>query len=399
MDLRYTPDELAFRDEVRTFFREALPKDLRRKVMLGQRWAAEDMRQWHRILDAKGWAAPQWAPEWGGTGWTPVQHYIFKEELFLAPAPEPYPQNIELVGPVLIAFGTEEQKRHFLPRVRNLDYWFCQGFSETAAGSDLASLKMRTERDGDHYVLNGQKVWTSSAHRSNWMFALVRTQSGVKKQAGITYLLIDMATPGITVRPIITLDGDHYTNEVFFDNVRVPVANRIGEENKGWDYAKFLLGNERLGIARIGLTKDRIRRAKQIAGQVMDGERALGDTQRFRERLAAIEVELKALEITNMRVAADLKKGAGAAASSGPVLKLKGTELQQLATEMVLEAAGPHAWPQQSARMRAQDSVALIGPEWSATAAPNYFFYRAVTIYGGTSEIQRNILAKSVLGL
>ena len=398
MDMQMTRADIAFRDEVRTFFRDALPKDIRDKMVMGQRYSAEDLARWHRILDDKGWAAPQWTPEWGGTTWSPVQHYIFKEELQMAPAPDPLGQNINLVGPVIIAFGTEEQKKFFLPKLRRLDIWFCQGFSEPGAGSDLASLKMRAVRDGDHYVINGQKVWTSQAHRSNWMFGLVRTDPDVKKQKGITYLLIDMKTPGIEVRPIVTLDGDHYTNEVFFDNVRVPVSNIIGEENKGWNYAKFLLGNERVGVARVGLSKGRIMRAKELAALVDDGGRPLSESPRFRERLALIEVELKALEMTNMRLVAAMLSGKGDAGVMGPVLKLKGSELQQYTTEALMEIAGPHIYPRQTELIKG-NSEPPIGPDWAATAAPNYFFARAATIYGGTTEVQHNILAKAVLGL
>ena len=398
MDMRMTAEDLAFRNEVSTFFRENLPKDIHDKIALGQRYSVEDLKRWHRILDDKGWAAPQWQPEWGGMTWSPVQHYIFKEEMQLAHAPDPLGQNINLVGPVIQAFGTEEQKKFFLPKTRRLDIWFCQGFSEPGSGSDLASLKMRAIRDGDHYVINGQKVWTSQAHRSDWMFGLVRTDPDAKKQKGITYLLIDMKTPGIQVRPIITLDGDHYTNEVFFDNVRVPVANTIGEENKGWNYAKFLLGNERVGVARVGLSKSKILAAKELAKQVNDDGRPLSENPRFRERVAAIEVELKALEMTNMRLVAAMRTGKGDASIMGPVLKLKGSELQQQTTEVLLEVAGPHTYPRQTALLRG-NSEPPIGPDWAATAAPNYFFARAATIYGGTTEVQHNILAKAQLGL
>jgi len=399
MDMHLTKEEIAFRDEVRAFFRTALPKDIHQRMVMGQRYTKDDLHRWHQILDDKGWAAPMWAPEWGGTNWSPVQQYIFKEELQRTPAPDPLGQNINLVGPVIIAFGTEEQKKFFLPKTRRLDIWFCQGFSEPGAGSDLAALKMRAIRDGDHYVINGQKVWTSQAHRSNWMFGLVRTDPEAKKQKGITYLLIDMKTPGIEVRPIITLDGDHYTNEVFFDNVRVPVANRIGEENKGWDYAKFLLGNERLGIARVGMSKSRIARAKELAAQVVEDGQPLADNARFREKLAMLEVELKALEITNMRLVAEMKKGSAQAGSTGAILKLKGSDLQQLTLEALMEVAGPHVYPKQNDYVRGGTKEPPIGPDWAATAAPNYFFGRAATIYGGTSEVQHNILAKAVLGL
>src|SRR5215813_12043797 len=307
MDLRYTPEELKFRDEVRKFFREAQPAPIRRKMELGQRLSKDDIVTWQRILNAKGWAVPHWPVEWGGTGWGPVKNYLFKEEMQLAPAPDPLSFNVSMVGPVLIAFGNEEQKRHFLPRVANLDYWFCQGFSEPGAGSDLASLRTSATRDGEHYVVNGQKIWTSRAHNADWMFCLVRTDRAAKLQQGISYLLIDMRTPGLTVRPISTIDGEHHFNEVFFDNVRVPAENLVGEENKGWTYAKYLLGNERAGIARIGASKYRVQRAKQLAAQVMVGDRSLAESERFREKVALLEVELKALEITQMRVVANAR--------------------------------------------------------------------------------------------
>ena len=400
MDLRLTPEEFAFRDDVRAFFRQALPAPIRRKMELGQRQSKEDIVTWQRILNAKGWAVPHWPVEWGGTGWTPVQNYIFKEEMQLAPAPDPLAFNVSMVGPVIIAFGNEAQKRHFLPKVANLDYWFCQGFSEPGAGSDLASLRTSARRDGEHYVVNGQKIWTSRAHNADWMFCLVRTDANVKPQLGISYLLIEMKTPGLTVRPIPTIDGEHHFNEVFFDDVRVPVANLIGEENKGWTYAKYLLGNERTGIARVGASKYRIQKAKELASSVMIGDTPLSQTERFREKVAAIEVELKALEITQMRVvsrAASLPKGVQDPASS--VLKLKGTELQQAATEILMEVAGANAMALQSEHLWGIATDEPIGPEWSATVAPDYFYTRAASIYGGSNEIQKNVIAKRILGL
>ncbi len=400
MDLRFTPQELAFRDEVRAFFREALPASIRRKMALGQRPSKADIVTWQRILNDKGWAVPHWPVEWGGQDWSPVQNYIFKEEMQLAPAPDPLAFNVSMVGPVLIAFGTEAQKRRFLPKVANLDYWFCQGFSEPGAGSDLASLRTSARREGDHYVVNGQKIWTSRAHQADWMFCLVRTDPAAKPQSGISYLLIDMQTPGLTIRPIPTIDGEHHFNEVFFDDVRVPLENLVGEENKGWTYAKYLLGNERTGIARVGASKQRILKAKQLAATIVIGDRTLADTERFREKVAAIEVELKALEITQLRVvsnARNLPRGVQDPASS--VLKLKGTELQQAATEILMEVAGAHAMAFQSEHLWGTATDESIGPEWAATVAPDYFYTRASSIYGGSNEIQRNVIAKRLLGL
>jgi len=399
MELRFTETEIAFRHEVREFFRQALPDDIRRKCVLGQRLSKEELQRWTRILHGRGWATPAWAPEWGGTGWTAVQQYIFKEELHMAPAPEPLSFNVNMIGPTLIAFGTEEQKRHFLPKIATLDYWFCQGFSEPGAGSDLASLRTAAQREGEDYVINGQKLWTSTAHHANWCFLLVRTDPQAKKQQGITYLLMDMKSAGITVRPIITLDGHHETNELFLENVRVPVANRLGEENRGWDYAKYLLGHERSGIARVGVSKMRVRRARELAARVMHGGRPLAEDPRFRERVSALEIELKALEITQMRLIAESTRAAsGKPDPKASILKLKGSELQQAATELLLEVAGPEAieFDGQFVRgLRDGDEEA----DWARAIAPNHYWVRHVSIVGGSNEIQRNILAKAVLGL
>jgi len=399
MDLRFTDEEIAFRDEVRHFFRTALPPDIARKCLFGQRLSREELVRWTRILFARGWATPAWSPEWGGTGWSAVKQYIFKEELHMAPAPEPLSFNVNMIGPVLIAFGTEAQKRHFLPRIARLDDWFCQGFSEPGAGSDLASLRTQARLEGDHYIVNGQKLWTSTAHHANWCFLLVRTDPAVKKQAGITYLLMDMQSPGITVRPITTIDGYHETNEMFLENVRIPVVNRIGEENKGWDYAKYLLGHERSGIARVGISKMRVQRAKDLAARIPAGDGMLGEDTGFRERVAALEVELKALELTQMRVIAEgatVTKGRPDPKSS--ILKLKGSELQQAATELLLEVAG-YAAMEFDLPFLSGAAMSESGVDWAATIAPNHYWVRHVSIVGGSNEIQRNILAKSVLGL
>jgi alkylation response protein AidB-like acyl-CoA dehydrogenase len=400
MDLRFTDQELAFREEVRQFFRTALPLDVRKKCVLGQRLSKEELQRWTRILHHRGWATPAWASEWGGTGWSPVQQYIFKEELHMAPAPEPLSFNVNMIGPVLIAFGSEAQKRRFLPSIARLDYWFCQGFSEPGAGSDLASLRTAALRDGDHYVVNGQKLWTSTAHHADWCFLLVRTDPGAKKQQGITYLLMDMKTPGITVRPIVTIDGHHETNEMFLQDVRVPVANRIGEENKGWDYAKYLLGHERSGIARVGISKMRVQRAKELATRISSGGGTLAADPGFRQRVALLEIELKALEITQMRL---ISASATSSASGKPdpktsILKMKGSELQQAATQLLLETAGYEAMECDRAFLR---GAAEPGSpqEWALTIAPNHYWARHVSIVGGSNEIQRNILAKTVLGL
>jgi pimeloyl-CoA dehydrogenase large subunit len=401
MDLRFTPEEIAFRDEVRAFIRDQLPADTRRRCVLEQRLSKSDIVDWQRALNRRGWAVPHWPAEWGGLDWTPTQLYIFREELQSAPAPEPLSFNVNMVGPVIITFGTPAQKERFLPRIRNLDWWFCQGFSEPGSGSDLASLRTAAKRDGDHYVINGQKIWTSKAQYADWMFCLVRTDPDApKRQDGITYLLIDMKTPGITVRPILTIDRQHHFNEVFFDDVRVPVGNRIGEENKGWSYAKYLLSNERGGQPRVGVSKYRVRRAKDLAREIMVGGRPLAEDPRFREKVAALEVELKALEMTQMRViAAARNRAAGTADPASSILKIKGTELQQATTELLMEVAGPFAAADQPDLVRGMRDDVPFGPDWAAATAPNYFFWRELTIAGGSTEIQKNIVSKGVLGL
>ena len=310
MDLRFTPEENAFREEVRAFFAENLDPAVREKLKSRDYAGKADLVAWTRILNAHGWGAPHWPVEYGGTGWDPMRQYIFLEELQKFPAPQPLAFGVNMVGPVIYTFGSKAQKERFLPRIRNLDDWWCQGFSEPGSGSDLASLKTRAIRDGDHYVVNGQKTWTTMAQHADWIFCLVRTDIAAKKQEGISFLLIDMKTPGIEVRPIVTMDGGAEVNEVFLTDVRVPVENLVGEENKGWDYAKFLLGNERTNIARIGVSKQRIARIRELAALEFADGRPLIEDERFRERLAAIEIDLKALEMTQLRVvAADAKRG------------------------------------------------------------------------------------------
>jgi len=399
MDLRYTPEENKFRDEVRGWLKQSLPADLKKKIMLGVRPSKEDVVRWMRILNKQGWAAPSWPVEYGGTGWDATQLYIFKEEMQQAFAPEPLGMNVNLAGPVIAAFGTDEQKKEFLPKIRNCDVWFCQGFSEPGAGSDLASLKTTAVQDGDEYVVNGTKLWTSNAHRADWMFALVRTDPNAKKQKGISYLLIDMKTPGITLNPVITMDGDRWCNQEFFDNVRVPVKNRIGEENKGWGYAKYLLGHERVNFGKVGATKARIGLAKGLATKVMQNGKPLSEDEQFREKLAAIEVELKALEITNMQVVASMKKDTEHRQDpKAALLKIKGGELYQMATEILMQVAGPHAMARQTGYLKGETDEP-VGPDYAATTSHNYYMMRERTIAGGSTEVQHNIIAKGILGL
>ena len=396
MDLNFTDEERAFRQEIREFLTQSLPDDLRQKMIERRHLSKEDTVRWQRILNARGWAVPNWPFEYGGQKWTPAQRYIFQEEMALAHAPEGSPFNVNMIGPVICAFGTPQQKAKFLHRIANIDDWWCQGFSEPGAGSDLASLKTSARREGEVYIVNGQKIWTTQAQHADWMFALVRTDNTGKKQQGITFLLIDMKSPGLTVRPIETIDGEHDANEVFFDDVHVPVDNRIGEEGKGWDYAKHLLGNERSGIARIGLSKERLSQLRHLEAKISAQSMLTGEERaRLRRKLAEVEVELRALELTQLRVVAADAHGGGANAAAS-ILKVKGTELQQKMTELTMELVGPAglAMPvhRQGSNMGDDDG-------WIEAAAPFYFTMRKVSIFGGSNEIQKNIVAKSVLGL
>ncbi len=400
MDLGFSAAEIEFRDEVRAFIRAALPEDVRRKLVDGRHPSKQEIVGWQRILNRKGWAVPHWPREWGGTDWTPVQQYIFQDELQQAPAPSPLPFNVSMVGPVIAAFGSEVQKRRFLPRAANLDDWWCQGFSEPGAGSDLASLRTSAKLQGGHYLVNGQKTWTTLAQHADWIFCLVRTDPQAKKQEGISFLLIDMKSPGIAVRPIVTIDGGSEVNEVFLDDVRVPLENLVGEVNKGWDYAKFLLGNERTGIARVGVSKERLRRIKELASLERVGDRRLIDDERFREKLAAVEVEIKALEMTQLRVvAAEARREKGRPDPASSILKIKGSEIQQATTELLMEVAGPYAMPCPPGQDEPGWNEPPIGPDWAGAVAPTYFNWRKISIYGGSNEIQKNIIAKAILGL
>jgi alkylation response protein AidB-like acyl-CoA dehydrogenase len=401
MDLRFSAEELAFRDELRAFYRDNLPGDLREKMRLGDSPDKEDTIRWQRILNERHWAAYSWPKEWGGPGWTPVQRMMFLEENQLAPAPDMQVFNVTMIGPVLIQFGTQEQKKRFLPRAANVDDWWCQGFSEPGAGSDLAALKTAARRDGDDYVVNGQKIWTSTAHMADWCFCLVRTDPHApKRQEGISFLLIDMKTPGITVRPIVSIDGTHHLNEVFFDDVRVPGDMRVGAENKGWDVAKFLLGNERTGIARLGRSKERLRFAKEAAREVREGGRPLAEDHEFRRRVAQLEVDITALELTQLRVvSAHDKAREGKPDPLSSVLKVKGTELLQATSELVMDVGGPLSMPDWALELEALSNEPELGPSWATDATRSYLMLRAASIYGGTNEIMKNIVSKAVLGL
>jgi alkylation response protein AidB-like acyl-CoA dehydrogenase len=385
MKLALTAEEAAFRDELRTFYTTQIPEELRELVRQGSPLSREQMVTSHKILNDHGLAVPNWPVEWGGKDWTPTQHQIWLDEMQLACVPEPLNFNVKMVGPVIAEFGSQEIKERFLPPTANMDIWWCQGFSEPEAGSDLASLRTTAIRDGDTYVVNGQKTWTTLGQYADWIFCLVRTDpQAPKRQAGISFLLMDMKTPGITLRPIKTIDGGHEVNEVFFSDVRVPADQLVGEENQGWTYAKFLLGNERTGIAGVGRTKVRLAEVKKHAA-----ETGLLEDPLFAARLAEAENELLALELTQARVVSSSADGKPNPVSS--VLKLRGSQLQQVATELVVEVAGPDALP--------VDGDEIASPPWAQTSAPRYLNYRKTSIYGGSNEVQRNIIASTILGL
>lgn len=396
MHLHHSPDDLAFRDQVRAFLASHLPPELQNKVRKHLRLSKDDYVRWHRILAAKGWAAPGWPVEYGGAGWSAIQRHLFEEECALAGAPQVLPFGVNMVAPVIMAFSTQQQKDHYLPRILSGEDWWCQGYSEPGAGSDLAALKTSAVRDGDHYVVNGQKTWTTLAQHADMIFCLVRTDSGVRKQEGISFLLIDMHAPGVTVRPIAMLDEEHEVNEVFFDNVRVPVANLVGQENRGWTYAKYLLGHERTGIAAVGRSKRELAFVKRLALRERKRGKPLLDDPLFAAKVAALEIELMALEMTVLRVLARADAAPGPEAS---MLKIKGTEIQQALTELMVEAAGPMALPFDPAYLDGERGHSIAGDDEAAGLAPYYFNYRKTSIYGGSNEIQRNIVSQMILGL
>ena len=386
MDLNYSREEAAFRDEMRAWLQANLPADLRAKVAAYEHLSKEDLLRWHRILAKQGWVAPAWPKEWGGTGWNVVQRYIFEEELGYAGAPPLAPFGLAMCAPVLLRFGTEAQRKRFLPRIYNGEDFWCQGYSEPGSGSDLASLKTKAIRKGDHYLVSGQKIWTTLAHYAEWIFCLVRTDtSAEKRQEGISFLLVDMKSPGVTVRPLVLLDGGHEVNEVFFDEVKVPAENLVHEEGKGWTVAKFLLGHERMNTGRIGASKRELAKLKEFAAAQEKGGRPLIDDPRFRDRLSRLEVELMALEITNLRFLDRMRRTGQPPGADVSMLKIKGTEIQQGLTELMMQAVGPLA-------------IGSADP-FTAALAPRYGNYRKTTIYAGSNEIQRNIISKMTLGL
>jgi alkylation response protein AidB-like acyl-CoA dehydrogenase len=393
MDLDFTPEQQAFRADIRAWVAANLPADIAHKVHNGLRQSRDDLQRWARILGAKGWLGYGWPTEFGGPGWDAIERHLFEEECALAGAPRIVPFGPVMVAPVIMAFGSPEQQKRFLPGIASGEVWWSQGYSEPGSGSDLASVKTRAVREGDKYIVNGQKTWTTLGQYGEWIFCLVRTSTDGKPQTGISFLLIDMKSPGVTVRPIVLMDGEAEVNEVFFDNVEVPAENLVGEENKGWTYAKYLLGHERTGIAAVGRSKRELEFLKRIAGEEQVGGASLLQEPRYAAKVAELEIELMALEMTVLRVVSAQAQGKGPGPEAS-LLKVKGTEVQQRLTELMVEAIGPRALP---FRLDRFDNPAQ-GEEIDPLAA-YYFNYRKTSIYGGSNEIQKNIMSQMILGL
>ena len=398
MDLNFTAEEQAFREEIRAWVRANLPKDISHKVHNALRLEKDDMQRWAKILGKKGWHGWAWPKEFGGPGWNAVQRHLFEEECALAGAPRVVPFGPVMVAPVIMAFGSPEQQQRFLPGIMSGEVWWSQGYSEPGSGSDLASLKCRAERQGDKYIVNGQKTWTTLGQYGDWIFCLVRTSTEGKPQTGISFLLIDMKSPGITVRPIITLDGEHEVNEVWFDNVEVPAENLVGQENQGWTYAKYLLAHERTNIADVNRAKRELERLKRIARTERSGARPLIDDVRFRDQIALLEVDIVALEMMVLRVLS-AERGGKKALDVAALLKIRGSEIQQRYTELMMLASGPYSLPFIFEAMEAGWQGDYVGAMHCAPLASTYFNVRKTTIYGGSNEVQRNIVAQMTLGV
>ncbi len=394
MDTAFASEDLAFRDEVRTFFAQAYDEELDSRLSTPDpKVYKQAIVEWQKRLHEQGWIAPGWPAEYGGTGWDATKSYIFETERAAAGIRDVVPFGLKMVGPVIYTFGTDEQKQHFLPRILSSDDWWCQGYSEPGSGSDLASLKTKAERDGDDYVVNGAKIWTTYAQHADWIFCLVRTSSEGKKQEGISFLLIDMKTPGIKVNPIVSIDNHHSLNEVEFNNVRVPVANRIGEENKGWTYAKALLAHERTAIAEVADSKRKLEQVREFARAEVNGGKSLLADPLFQKRLSDVEIELMALEFTELRVLASVATG-GAPGAESSLLKIRGTEIQQAVQELRMEVAAYY-----QGAMPSELTAEALGHAFGREARQAYMYGRASTIYGGSNEVQKNVIAKAVLGL
>ncbi len=399
MNVNFSPEELAFQEEVRAFFRDEYPEDIRQLQESGAELRPEVQIRWQQLLNKKGWAGVNWPVEHGGTGWTPVQKYIYATEEANANAPVIVPFGLSMVGPVIYTFGNEEQKQRFLPDILASKVWWCQGYSEPGAGSDLASLKTRADLVGDHFVVNGTKTWTTLGQHADWIFCLARTNTDVaRRQEGISFILIDMKTPGVSVKPIILLDGTHEVNEIHFENVEVPVENLVGEEGKGWTYGKVLLQHERANIAGVARSRYRARSLRAQVERPVRGAAPLADDKNFMRRLAAVEVELKALEYTELRTLAAVASGKAPGPESS-ILKIKGTELQQAIDTLYVQAAGYYALPYVPQQYEPDFSGEAVGDGGETQSSLRYFNFRKASIYGGSNEIQKNIIAKHVLGL
>ncbi len=396
MDLTWNSEEIAFREEVQAFLRDKFPADLREKTFRHQRLKKEDYIRWHRLLAEHGWGAPNWPKEYGGTGWSAVKRLIFEIETFKAGAPRLLSFGLTMIGPVLMKFGSEAQKAKYLPRIITVEDWWCQGYSEPGSGSDLASLKTRAERVGDKYIINGQKTWTTLAHHADHMFCLCRTDPTAKAQRGISMILIDMRQPGVTVRPIKTLDGGKEVNEVWLENVEAPLENLVGEENQGWTYAKYLLGHERTGIAGIGHCHRELTILKSLAERTTASGESLSLNPRVRDDINRIEAKVLALEMLLLRVAANSEAGPGPEAS---ILKIRGSELQQDLARLQMQVAGADSWPYDPDWMHAEADFHGPGAEFSAAASAGYFDMRKTSIYGGTNEVQKGIIVKHIIGV
>ncbi len=395
MRITLTPGQIQFRDTVRSFLRDHLPAPLADKVKRGAPVGKAALGDWTRTLNAQGWVAPHWPAEHGGTGWSLVQRHIFDVECRLAHAPALSGFSFNMVGPAIIRFGSAAQHARFLPAIRNAELWWCQGYSEPQAGSDLASLRTRAERDGDDYVVNGSKIWTSAAEDADWIFVLVKTNDTVQAQRGISFLLIDMTTPGITVEPLYAFNGKRLWNQVFFDDVRVPIENRLGEENAGWTVAKRLLGDERLMVSRVAENRRMLSRVLEVTRSESQGEVPLTDTPTMARKVAELTIRLEALEMTSLRLLTEADRG-GVIGAQPSMLKLKGSELVQAMDEVLFESIGYWAAPKDTA---GTSSAAPVGPAYAEFIASGRYHHRGYTIAGGSSEVQHNIIAKEVLGL
>jgi alkylation response protein AidB-like acyl-CoA dehydrogenase len=400
MNINLTPEESVFREEVRTFFLDKYPADLRRKQDEGIALSREDMVRWQKVLNDQGWFAINWPVEHGGTGWSPVQKYLFEIEMAAANAPRIVPFGVKMVGPIIYTYGTPAQMERFLPDILASDTWWCQGYSEPGSGSDLASLSTRADRAGDHYIINGTKTWTTLGQYADWIFCLVRTSSDVaRRQEGISFVLVDMETPGVSVRPIITIEGSHEVNEIHFEDVRVPVDNLIGEEGKGWTYGKVLLQHERTNIAGVAVSKYRVGRLREKIAEPLHGGEPLVNDRNFVRKLARLEIALKALEYTELRVLASVAVG-NAPGPESSLLKIRGSEMQQGLDALFMEAAGYYALPFVPDQYNTDFPIDnRIGDGNETLSSLRYFNDRKVSIYGGSNEIQKNIIAKHVLGL